>query len=72
MNNIKNVKVNSMALGDLPGSIAMTAAWSASHVLLDTASNEVLPGKNIPMTTLDIYAKSQSLGRLDFIKMDVE
>lgn len=65
-NGIRNVTVNSVALGRQPGSVQMGAAGAGSHVQSGGQ------GVEVPMTTLDRYVAEAGLARLDFIKMDVE
>ena len=49
----------------------MQGAGSSSHVSLTADAGDTSPGA-IPMVTLDDYAATTGLDRLDFIKMDVE
>ena len=70
-NVIRNCTVNAAALGSRSGTIAMQGAGSSSHVSLEAGSGGAVPGA-IPMLTLDDYAATAGLDRLDFMKMDVE
>ena len=72
INGIANCTVNSVALGDRLGSIAMQGAGSASHVAMNRTTLETAAGGTIPMITLDDYVRERCLDRIDFMKMDVE
>ncbi len=64
-NGLRNVSVNAVALGDRRGRISMHGVGSSSHVAPSGQAD-------IPMVTLDGYVAEAGLGRVDFVKMDVE
>ena len=70
-NAVRNCTVTAAALGSRSGTVGMQGAGSSSHVSPDAGSGGTVPGA-VPMLTLDDYAGTASLDRLDFIKMDVE
>lgn len=72
-NGIGNCTINAVALGSQTGVIAMHNTGSASHVAVESETGNLLTRDAlIPMTTLDRYASEQNLGRVDFVKIDVE
>ena len=70
-NGIRNCTVNAVALGAESGAIVMQGSGSSAHVAVEGSSGRTLLGA-VPMTTLDDYACTGGLKRVDFIKMDVE
>jgi FkbM family methyltransferase len=68
------ITVVGQALGDESKSVRMTASYSAmDHLVVGKASDELSPLIiEVPMTTVDNFVTERSLGRVDFIKCDVE
>lgn len=64
----------SVALGDRPTTVRMTASYSAmDHILPGNDKEELSPLIiEVPMITLDDFVKERALNRVDFIKCDVE
>ena len=71
----ERVAVEAVALGAAPGELAFHhAAHSAgSHLLsAETLGGATLPTVRVPVETLDMLVARHGLGRLGFIKIDVE
>jgi FkbM family methyltransferase len=67
-NGFAGVEVNQMALGDRAGELIL-AHGSDSALNRVVASGD---GTSVEMRTLDDFAQAQSLGGVDFVKLDVE
>jgi len=66
LNELKNVEPIECALGDQEGSASLSCRSDNS------GAAAVIQGFGIKVTTLDDFAATRSLDRLDFIKIDVE
>jgi FkbM family methyltransferase len=64
------VCVNRVALADHDGVGYMTRDYHASNYLTEAGSSE--EKVRVPVRTLDSYVAERALGRLDFLKVDVE
>lgn len=66
INRIACIHAHRMALSDAPGSAAM------HHRDGNSGAAYLEPGEEVPVSTLDQFAAEHALGRVDFIKLDVE
>jgi FkbM family methyltransferase len=72
-NGYEHVSVRCAALGAAAGTAEfVVAADSAFSSLEDTARRPVLAGIRVPVMTLDSYCEQERIGRIDFLKIDVE
>lgn len=67
-NGVGNCRAIASGLGDRAARVAMHGQGSAAHV----AEGDDSAAATIPLTTIDAYAAEAGLGRVDFIKIDVE
>lgn len=78
-NGVKNVEVVPMGLSDADGELVLATpikkrggvGFGLAHLGADTSGRPVM-NQTVKLTTLDGFAKSRGLTRLDFIKADVE
>lgn len=62
--------LNQMAVGDENKTVHITTDFHSSNYLADSQSSEkTVP---VPCVTLDRYAQERGIGRIDFVKIDVE
>jgi len=72
-NHCKNVTVNQVAVGDQNGVVQIFInAQNALSSLGNTHRGNVVDIKTVKMLTLDSYAESVGISRVDFLKIDVE
>ena len=73
INELTNVKVNRVCVGDTNGEIEFgIAADSAYSSIMDTGYKPVVRRVRVPVTTLDHYVAEQAVARIDVLKVDVE
>jgi FkbM family methyltransferase len=73
LNGTTNVTLNQVALGDERGEREFCqASDSAYSSFVDTDRKRVESFIKVPMTTLDEYCREKELGKIDFLKADVE
>lgn len=67
-NNLANVRACKLALGDAEKELELSPCRQGNHTpnLLEGG------GERIKVTTLDTFVESHGIGRIDFLKMDVE
>jgi len=73
LNGFDNVVLNCCAVGNRDGHIGFTvSADSAYSSFLDTGRRTRAGTITVPVTTLSSYCQDRGLGRIDFLKIDVE
>jgi FkbM family methyltransferase len=76
LNELKNVKLQQLALGDRDGiaKMALSKSSNLSHIVNENSQNLPSPRavSSVPMLTLNTFVKEQSLRKLDLLRMDVE
>jgi FkbM family methyltransferase len=73
LNRLENVVVNSVALGERPGTSSFFRCTdSAYNSFKDTARKAVSIVIEVPVTTVDEFVAANDVPRVDFVKVDVE
>jgi FkbM family methyltransferase len=73
LNRLENVVVNSVALGERPGTSSFFRCTdSAFNSFRDTARRAVSSVIEVSVTTVDDFVTANALSRVDFVKVDVE
>lgn len=69
-----NVKINNVALGDEPGTITMNffEGEPTGHASIATKGATPSDSFECPMITLDSYLAENKIGKVDFVKVDIE
>ncbi len=69
-----NISINNIALGDTQGKVEMHvfAGLPNGHSSISTMGREDYATVESPLMTLDSYMKEKNVGRVDFVKVDVE
>ena len=73
LNNLTNVTVANMALSDAPGELALhvpSFGDIGKSQIVDPATDA--KADRVPVTTLDVYCETNSIHRIDVMKVDVE
>jgi len=71
-NDLKNIQVYSLALGDHPGSVPMEVRTPSNRGGNRIAPGVTTAGKMVEVMRLDDFLSTHPLDRVDLIKMDVE
>jgi FkbM family methyltransferase len=73
INKFKNITASQLALSDKEGYTYLYEAKEASTIIRERALSLNYPRKiQVKMLTLDKYLKDSNIGKVDFIKIDVE
>jgi FkbM family methyltransferase len=70
--NDRRVQCLPIALGETEGKIVMTTAEHTGQNTMDVAAKPDWPTQSVDISTLDVFAASRDLSRIDILKMDVE
>jgi FkbM family methyltransferase len=73
INRLENVVVNCLALGERSGTSSLFRCTDSGYNSFnDTAQKPVSSVIEVPVTTLDEFVAGAGVGRVDFVKVDVE
>ena len=70
LNGFRNVTLHEQALSDSAGQGLLTELRDAGMTRLATSTDS--SSRPVSMNTLDLFARATALGRLDFVKVDIE
>lgn len=73
INSLSNITVNQTCVGDYDGIVEFSVSSdSAYSSIKDSGRKSEYKKVNLPIITLDTYIKSNSITKIDFMKIDVE
>lgn len=71
LNDVRNVKVERVCLSDKVQNLTVFASETTASVF-DRNNGPVVEATSVASTTLDAYCDSESISRIDFMKIDVD